>query len=204
MEVAGNDKDQAAFAGQVESLDFSFLPSSLMSQCQSLIESYHDIHGYACLPDILWKSRLGPFIESHQEFQHLLKTASTSRSAKKSNQAFAGIATTILALEILASSFAGWAAIYPEAGLLARTALRRNARSPQMPLMDFYLYPPKHLSSAAVAALVPPAIRQRGDAEWYRKAIPELAGEKQALNYVNAIQRAQDGKWPRVAATTPV
>src|SRR3984893_7509723 len=204
MEVVANDRAHAALVGKTENFDFSFLPNSLLSQCQSLIESYHELHGYACLPDILWKSRLGPFIEAHQEFRSLLKKASTSRSAKKSNKSFVQIATTILALEILASSFAGWSAIYPEAGSLACAALRRNARSPHMPLMDFYLYPPKYLSSAAVAALVPPAIRQPSDADLYRKAMPELAGEKQALNYVNAIQREQDGKRPRAVVTSPV
>jgi hypothetical protein len=204
MKVARNDRDQAAVAGRVDRLDFSFLPNSLLSRCQSLIESYHELHGYACLPDILWKSRLGPFIEAHQEFRHLLKKASTSRSAKKSSEGFVQIATTILALEILASSFAGWTAIYPEAGSLACAALHRNARSPHMPLMDFYLYPPKYLNSAAIAALVPPAIREPGDADLYRKAIPELAGEKQALNYVNAIQRAQDGQRPHAASPAPV
>src|SRR6202022_2454376 len=183
-----NDAGHAALAEKTENLDFSFLPKSLTVQCQSLIESYHELHGYASLPNILWKSRLGPFIQAHREFRQLLRKASTTRSAKKSNEGFVQIATTILALEILASSFAGWTAIYPEAGSLACAALHRNARSPHMPLMDFYLYPPKYLSSAAIAALVPPAIREPGDADLYRKAIPELAGEKQALNYVNAIQ----------------
>jgi hypothetical protein len=196
MEVVENEIGQAVLAGKAESRDLSFLPSSLISQCQSLIGSYHELHGYACLPDILWKSRLGPFIETHQEFRHLLKKASTSRSAKKSNEAFAQIAATILALEILASSFAGWTAIYPEAGSLARAILHRNARTQHLPLMDFYLYPPKYLSSAAIAALVPPAVRQPGDADLYSKAMPELAGEKQALNYVNARRRRESGLAP--------
>ncbi|WP_213739060.1 hypothetical protein [Bradyrhizobium sp. dw_411] len=143
-----------------ESPDFGFLPKSLTTQCRSLIESYHALHGYACLPDILWKSRLGPFIETHDELQQLLRKASTTRSAKKANEGFAGIATTLLSLEILASSFAGWSAIYPEAGSKAQTILRRNNRSSQMPLMEFYLYPPKYLSSAAVATLIPPPSRQ--------------------------------------------
>jgi len=104
----------------------------------------------------LWKSRLGPFIETHQELRQLLRKASTTRSAKKSNQGFVRIATTILSLEILASSFAGWSAIYPQAGSRAQLILRRNSRSPQMPLMEFYLYPPKYLSTAAVATLIPP------------------------------------------------
>jgi hypothetical protein len=151
--------DSTAFSDKTENLDFSFLPKSLTAQCRSLIESYHELHGYTCLPDILWKSRLGPFIQQHREFQQLLKKASTTRSAKKSNEGFVRIATTILSLEILASSFAGWSAIYPDAGSTAQTILKRNARSSHMPLMEFYLYPPKYISSAAIATLAPPAGR---------------------------------------------
>ena len=155
-----SNPNDVALADTVENPDFSFLPGSLIVQCRSLIESYHELHGYACLPDILWKSRLGPFIETHQELRQLLRKASTTRSAKKSNEGFVRIATTILSLEILASSFAGWSAIYPEAGSRAQAILRQNMRSPQMPLMEFYLYPPKYLSSAAVATLIPPPNRQ--------------------------------------------
>src|ERR1700691_6677415 len=163
-----DDKGHAPNAGETEQVDFGFLPKSLISQCQVLIESFHDIHGYPCLPDILWKAGLGPFIETHWQFRQLLRKASTSRSAKKSNEGFVRIATTILSLEILASSFAGWSAIYPEAGSRAQAILRRNMRSPQMPLMEFYLYPPKYLSSAAIATLIPPASRQPSEAEVYR------------------------------------
>jgi hypothetical protein len=188
MEVAvANDAGHATLASRVENVDLTFLPVSLTTQCRGLIESYHELHGYACLPDNLWKSRLGPFIQSHREFRQLLRKASMSRSAKKSNEGFVRIATTILSLEILASSFAGWSAIYPEAGSMAHAILKRHARSPHMPLMEFYLYPPKYISSAAIAALAPPANRQPGGAELYRASTPELSGEKQALNYVNAI-----------------
>jgi hypothetical protein len=194
MEVVANDAGHAAPADKTENVDFGFLPKSLTLQCRSLIESYHELHGYTCLPDILWKARLGPFIQKHREFQQLLKKASTTRSAKKSNEGFARIATTILSLEILASSFAGWSAIYPEAGSKAHAILRRNARSPHMPLMEFYLYPPKYLSSAAIATLVPPPGRQPSEAELYRASKPELSGEKQELNYIDAIQQAPDGR----------
>jgi hypothetical protein len=162
MEVAPegtNDAGLAAHIDEVESIDFSFVPDSLIVQCQRLIESYHDLHGYACLPDILWKARLGPFIEAHREFRQLLKKASTTRSAKKSSEGFVRIATTILSLEILASSFAGWSAIYPLPASRANAILKRHAHSPLMPLMDFYLYPPKYISSAAIATLAPPASR---------------------------------------------
>jgi hypothetical protein len=160
-----NDARDSADADNVESPDFSFLPDSLTVQCRSLIESYHDLHGYACLPDILWKARLGPFIEAHREFRQLLKKASTTRSAKKSNEGFVQIATTLLSLEILASRFAGWSAIYSQAASMAHTILKRNARSFHMPLMEFYLYPPKHISSVVITTLMPPMNPQPAEAE---------------------------------------
>ena len=104
---AAYDVGSVALTGGIENFDLSFLPKSLMAQCRCLIESYHELHGYACLPDMLWKARIGPFIESHEEFRQLLRKASTTRSAKKSNEGFVRIATTMLSLEILASSFAG-------------------------------------------------------------------------------------------------
>ncbi len=196
MEIAAefaNEAAVAALADATENVDLGFLPNSLILQCRSLIESYHELHGYACLPDILWKARLGPFIETHRELRHLLRKASTNRSAKKSNEGFVRIATTILSLEILASCFAGWSTIYPEAGSMAHTILRQNARGPHMPLMEFYLYPPKYIGSDAIAALAPP---QPGEAELYRASKPELSGEKLALDYINAIQQASDGERP--------
>jgi hypothetical protein len=202
MEVATNDAGQAVLAERTENLDLSFLPKTLAAQCRSLIESYHELHGYACLPDILWKARLGPFIETHREFRLLLRKASTTRSAKKSNEGFVRIATTILSLEILASSFAGWSKIYPEAGAAAQAILKRNSRSTHMPLMEFYLYPPKYISSAAIATLAPPPNRRPDEVALYRESKPELSGEKQALNYINAIQQASDGRLPHGAVVS--
>jgi hypothetical protein len=188
MGVSREAAAESGTADQPEKLDFSFLPKNLTTQCRSLIESYHEVHGFACLPDVLWKARLGPFIEHHRELRQFLKKASTTRSAKKSHDGFVQIAATILSLEILASSFAGWGAIYPEAAEHARTILKRNGNVQQMPLMDFYLYPPKYISTAAIATLALPADRGAPDRDIYRTSNPELAGEKQALNYVNAIR----------------
>jgi len=136
--------------------DFGFLPQNLRSQCRSLIESYHGLHGFGCLPDILWKAGLGPFIETHREFRKLLKKASTTRSAKKSHEGFTQITTTLLSLEILASNFAGWSTIYPQAASTAKSILKRHARLSSTPLMESYLYPPKYRSSAAIATLAVP------------------------------------------------
>jgi hypothetical protein len=199
--AVANDAGHAALAGKIENIDFGFLPNSLTVQCRSLIETYHDLHGYACLPDMLWKARLGPFIETHREFRQLLRKASTTRSAKKSNEGFVRIATTLLSLEILASSFAGWSAIYPEAGLTAVAILKRSGRSPHTPLMDFYLYPPKYISSAAVATLVPPPGRRPTEAEFYRST-PELSDEQPALNYVDTVQLTPDGRRPDAVAVS--
>lgn len=136
--------------------DLGFLPQDLQRQCRSLIESYHCLHGFGCLPDILWKAGLGPFIETHREFRQLLKNASTTRSAKKSNDGFTQIATTLLSLEILASNFAHWSAIYPQAASAAKSILKRHACLPSTPLMESYLYPPKYPGSATIATLSGP------------------------------------------------
>ncbi len=192
---AAHDVGSAALVRGIENFDLGFLPKNLTAQCQSLIVSYHELHGYACLPNILWKTRLGHFIETHQEFRQLLRKASTTRSAKKSNENFVLIATAILSLEILASSFAGWSAIYPQAGSIARAILQQNARSPHMPLMEFYLYPPKYISSAAIAALAPP--HQPTEPE------PELSGEKLAPHHANAIHQALHGRPLHTVAASP-
>jgi hypothetical protein len=197
MEAVANttsDVGSVPLAGGVENFDPSFLPKSLTAQCRSLIVGYHELHGYSCLPNILWKARLGHFIEAHHEFRQLLKKASTTRSAKKSNESFVLIATTILSLEILASRFAGWSMIYPEAGLIARAILQQNARRPDLPLMEFYLYPPKYISSAAIATLAPPVGRPSTEANSYQPVKSELSGDTAALNDASAIHRALHGR----------
>lgn len=170
--------------------DLGFLPKNLARQCRSLIELYHEVHGFASLPNMLWHFRLGPLIERHTELRRILRRASTTRSSKKANDGFVQIATTILSLEILASSFAGWSAIYPVAGETARDVLKQSAHGPHMPLMDFYLYPPKQISAVAVAALALPQTRSADEAGLYRASRPELLGEKRALQYASLVRQA--------------
>jgi hypothetical protein len=189
MVVQTEVANELALADRADDSDFGFLPGDLTRQCKSLIESYHDVHGFACLPDILWKSRLGPFIEKHHELRQCLKKASTTRSAKKSHNGFVQIATTLLSLEILASSFAGWGAVYPEAAETAGAILKNNGRGQYMPLMEFYLYPPKYVSSAAIAALATPQSRQPSDSQLLEK--PQLTGQKQALGYASSVQQSR-------------
>ena len=160
-----DDTDGARDRGTTENIDFGFLPKSLTSQCQILIESFHELHGYSCLPDILWKTGLGPFIEAQGQLRQLLRKASTTRSAKKSNEGFVKIATTILSLEILASRFADWSTIYPREASRSRTIQEANARGHHTPLIEFYLYPPKYRNPAAIAALVPPRNAYQADVD---------------------------------------
>ena len=140
-----------------EECDVGFLPESLVKQCRNVIESYHASHGYFCLPDILWKSRLGPFIESDPTLGPLLRRASTARRAKKANECFVTIATTILSMEILASNFVGWSSLYPTAGEKARAfLLKRNTLNSQTPLLDYY-----SKYSNVFAKLAPPKVTLR-------------------------------------------
>jgi hypothetical protein len=71
-------------------------------------------------------------------------------------------------------------------------------------LMEFYLYPPKYISSVAIAALAPPANRKPDEADLYRTSKPELSGEKLALSYVNSIRETLDSRQPHtvVASST--
>lgn len=155
MRIRRESEFESGTIGPLDNFDLGFLPQILAAQCRRLIESYHEVHGFACLPDVLWKSRLGPFIEGHGELRRYLKKASTTRSAKKSHESFVQIATAILSIEILASRFAGWDAIHPQAAVLAREILNHSGRGSLMPLMEFYLYPPRSISSAAIATLAP-------------------------------------------------
>ena len=151
--------DNGRCSRPAEEGDEGFLPESLVKQCRNVIKSYHASHGYFCLPDILWKSRLGPLIEGDPTLGPLLRRASTARRAKKANECFVTIATTILSMEILASNIAGWSSLYPAAGEKARAFLKRNTLNPQTPLLDCYVYPSKY--SNVFAKLAPPKMTLR-------------------------------------------
>ena len=68
-----------------------------------------------------------------------------------------------MSLEIQASSYAGWSALYPEAGEKARNLLRRNGMSPKMRLMEFYVDTPKYASLTAIATLTPAPNKNSND-----------------------------------------
>jgi hypothetical protein len=136
--------------------DFSFVPKTLASKCRRLIETYHAMNGYACLPDMLWQPELRDFIEMHKDFRQIFKRAATTRSAKKANDGFVLIATTILSLEVLASDFASWSARFPAAKRRAAAILQEYTINSRTWLMDRYLYPRSYINPAFINALSPP------------------------------------------------
>jgi hypothetical protein len=136
--------------------DFSFIPKPLAAKCRRLIETYHAMNGYTCLPDMLWHPERRDFIEMHADFRLIFKRASTARSAKRANEGFVLIATTILSLEVLASDFANWSATYPAAKRRALAILQEYTLNSHTWLMDRYLYPRSYINPAFINALKPP------------------------------------------------
>lgn len=204
MEIRASvpDNGNGAARAETEMLDLGALPPTLVAQCRGLIHSYHDIHGYPCLPDMLWRAELEGFIKKQACLRQILRKASTTRSAKAANRGFVEIATVILSLEILASDFASWSAMFPEAKSIANALLR--TRSSRMFLMEYYLYPPKHISPAILAALAPPSVSPPPDPSWQRASGPELSSQRVALNYASAMREGFAGKSEFGAGLRPV
>jgi hypothetical protein len=102
-------------------IDFGLIPESLLARCRRLIETYHGMHGYGSLPNILWQPGPREFIELYKPFGPIFKRACRMRSAARANEGFILIAATILSLEVLESGFGNWSAKYPAAKQLANT-----------------------------------------------------------------------------------
>jgi hypothetical protein len=156
-DAAANGQPASALqAAKTLDVDLSFIPKTLGEKCRRLIETYHAMHGYACLPDMLWQPELRDIIEMHTEFRQIFKRASTARSAKRANEGFVLIATAILSLEVLASGFASWSTRFPAARRRADAILQQYTVSSRTWLMDRYLYPRSYINPAFINALAPP------------------------------------------------
>jgi hypothetical protein len=121
--------------------DFRFLPKELTAKCRKLVESYHAIHGFGCLPDMLWHSDARDIIECSRELSRIFKTASKSRCAKRANESLMLIATVVLSLEILARDFSGWGKRFWSAKRTAEGLLADFELKPRTWFLDQYLYP---------------------------------------------------------------
>jgi hypothetical protein len=134
---------------------FRFVPRDLAAKCHKLIESYHAIHGFGCLPDMLWHSNARDIIECHRDLTQILKNASKSRRAKRANESLLLLATVVVSLEALARDFAGWGGRFPAARREAKALLEDFPRQ-HLWLMDMYLYPLFGFHREFASALAPP------------------------------------------------
>lgn len=141
-EITSNREVSPSADGAVKSKsNFTFLPVDLSGKCRTLIESYHTIHGFAGLPDMLWRSQARDIIESDRELTLAFVRASRSRGAKRANEVFIAIAVIIMSLEVLARDFAGWGKRFPNAKSQADDVFNDRIKKQRIELMDLYLYP---------------------------------------------------------------
>lgn len=132
---------------------FRFLPKELAVKCRKLLESYHAMHGYVGLPDMLWRSDARDIIECHPELTQIFKKASKLRGAKRANNSFLLIATVVVVLEVLARDFAGWGKQFPTAKREAEKLLGDLPPGQRVWLMDLYLYPSLSIRREFASAL---------------------------------------------------
>jgi hypothetical protein len=178
--------------------DFKFVPKYLAGKCQQLIETYHAMRGYACLPDMLWDVELRDLIETHNELRQIFRKASTTRSAKRAKDGFVLIATVILSLEVLASDYAGWGRRFPWAKRKAELFRGERLIGSRTRLMDLYLYPQRYINPAFINALAPPERPRSGDREdapGGRSARGTAVAESKCADPIS-----EDLGWPSVVA----
>jgi hypothetical protein len=140
-EAAVERREMRAAGGAVRATDFSFLPQDLLEKCRPFIIRYHEMNGYSSLPDILWNPEIRNLINSDAHLNRLFKTSTSSRSAKRANEGLIGIATLILALEILATGTAGWGDRYPAERKTAQAIRNEFVPNARPWLIECYLYP---------------------------------------------------------------
>lgn len=122
--------------------DLTFVPQELTVQCRSLIERYHKIHGYSCLPDMLWYADSREIIQGHKELRKIFKKASMARGMRQANDSLLFVATVIMAVEGLVRNFAAWGAQFPAARQQAGKLLAASPASQRVWFMDTYLHGP--------------------------------------------------------------
>jgi hypothetical protein len=120
---------------------FQFVPRELTSKSRTLIESYHALHGYGCLPDLLWHSGARDVIECNRDLAQIFRSASKSRGAKRANDSLLLVATVVFSIEALARDFAGWGRRFPAAKRDAEKLLGEARTAKHVWFMDMYLYP---------------------------------------------------------------
>jgi hypothetical protein len=124
-----------------ECKSFEFVPRELAIRCRKMIESYHAKEGYACLPDMLWRSNARHIIERSRDLAQIFKSASKSKRAKQSYENLLYLATVVVSLEVLARNFMGWGRQFPAARHEAEEILSEPLIHSRPWLVDEYLHP---------------------------------------------------------------
>jgi hypothetical protein len=137
-------------------IDFRFLPKDLTERCQQLIESYHGVHGYRKLADLLWHPETREFVALHRDLWPVFRKASLTRSAKQAHHGYVLVATILLSLEVLASDFADWGKRFPSAKLKADLILGEHLPNARTWLMNFYLYQWRRTMDRAILNVISP------------------------------------------------
>ena len=78
-----------------------------------------------------------------------------SRAAKRANDSFLHIATTIVSIEVLARDFSGWGRRFPAAKREAEAILADLSARQRVWFMDKYLYPSLNTQRELSSALAP-------------------------------------------------
>ncbi len=73
---SGSDAEWQSVDGVGTTANFRFLPNELAVKCRALIETFHEMLGYGCLPDMLWHSDARDIVECDRELAQLFKNAS--------------------------------------------------------------------------------------------------------------------------------
>ena len=152
---SGSDAVWQSVDGVGATANFRFLPNELAVKCRALIETFHEMLGYGCLPDMLWHSDARDIVECDRELAQLFKNASKSRCAKRANDSLLLIATVVLSLEALARDFAGWGKRFPSARREAERLLGGFPLKQRVWLLDLYLYPSLSIHRELAGALAP-------------------------------------------------
>jgi hypothetical protein len=100
---------------------------------------------------------LRDIIEGHRDLALIFKKASKSRGAKRANDSFLLLATTIMSVEVLARDLSGWGKRFPAAKREADEVLGESAQLRRTWLMDLYLFPPLGVRRELTDALTLPA-----------------------------------------------
>jgi hypothetical protein len=150
----GTDR-QCGVNAEGQSTKFAFVPRDLASKCRELVHSYHSIHGYRHLADMLWHSDARDIIECNPDLALVFKEASKSRYAKRANDSLVLIATIVLSIEVLARDFAGWGRRFPLAKREAEALLVDFPQREHGWFMDKYLYPSLTLHREFANVLTP-------------------------------------------------